>query len=156
MAASRKDFLTRPLLHQLGTVLRDYLLYSAQKDLDRFKTLALKAIESQQNVDRQQGSVAQLKAAIAADEAMIETAQTQLDYTNITAPSDGRIGMRLIDPGNIVHAADSASIATLTLTRPCAVLFTLRARGHGARPSGSGCLRRRQRAGAERRQSATC
>jgi membrane fusion protein, multidrug efflux system len=104
------------------------LLYSAQRDLDRFKTLALKAIESQQNVDRQQGSVDQLKAAIAADEAMIETAQTQLDYTNITAPSDGRIGMRLIDPGNIVHAADSASIATLTLTRPCAVLFTLPAR----------------------------
>src|SRR5262249_18371908 len=50
------------------------------------------------------------------------------DYTNITAPNDGRIGMRLIDPGNIVHAADTASIATLTLTRPCAVLFTLPAR----------------------------
>ena len=104
------------------------LLYSAQRDLERFKTLALKAIESQQNVDRQQGNVEQLKAAIAADEAMIETAQTKLDYTNITSPSDGRIGMRLIDPGNIVHAADTASIATLTLTRPSAVLFTLPAR----------------------------
>jgi multidrug efflux system membrane fusion protein len=104
------------------------LLHSAQKDLDRFKTLALKAIESQQNVDRQQGTVDQLKAAIAADQANIETAQTQLDYTNITAPSDGRMGVRLIDPGNVVHAADTASIATLTLTRPSAVLFTLPAR----------------------------
>jgi multidrug efflux system membrane fusion protein len=104
------------------------LLAAAQKDLDRYKMLALRAVESQQNVDRQQGTVDQLKAAVAADQAMIETAQTQLDYSNITAPSDGRIGVRQIDPGNVLHAADSASIATLVLTRPCAVLFTLPAR----------------------------
>jgi multidrug efflux system membrane fusion protein len=57
------------------------LLTAAEKDLTRFKGLALKAIEPQQNVDRQQGTVDQLKASIAADEAMIETAQTNLDYT---------------------------------------------------------------------------
>jgi len=104
------------------------LLVAAEKDLKRFKDLALKYVEPQQNVDRQQGTVDQLKAAIAADEAMIESAQTNLDYTNITAPSDGRMGVRLIDPGNVVHASDSASIATLTLTQPIAVLFTLPAR----------------------------
>jgi membrane fusion protein, multidrug efflux system len=104
------------------------LLTAAEKDLARFKALVLKAVESQQNVDRQQGTVDQLKAAIDADAAMIETAQTNLDYTNITAPSDGRMGMRLVDPGNIVHASDPRSIATLVLTQPSAVLFTLPAR----------------------------
>src|SRR5947208_8273265 len=82
------------------------LLVSAQKDLERFKSLVLKNIESQQNVDRQQGTVDQLKAALDADAAMIETAQTNLDYASIRAPSDGRIGVRLVDPGNIVHASD--------------------------------------------------
>jgi multidrug efflux system membrane fusion protein len=104
------------------------LLVAGEKDLKRFKDLALKNIEPQQNVDRQQGTVDQLKAAIAADEAMIETAQTNLDYTNITASSDGRMGVRLIDPGNVVRASDAGSIATLTLTQPIAVLFTLPAR----------------------------
>jgi multidrug efflux system membrane fusion protein len=104
------------------------LLVAAEKDLTRFKTLVAKAIESQQNVDRQQGTVDQLKAAIDADSAMIETAQTNLDYTNITAPSDGRMGVRLVDPGNIVHASDQGALATLTLTQPCAVMFTLPAR----------------------------
>jgi multidrug efflux system membrane fusion protein len=104
------------------------LLGAADKDLTRFKGLALKFVESQQNVDRQQGMVDQLKASIVADEAMIETAQTNLDYTNVTAPSDGRMGVRLVDPGNIVHASDQGSIATLTLTQPSAVMFTLPAR----------------------------
>jgi multidrug efflux system membrane fusion protein len=104
------------------------LLTAAEKDLARFKGLALKFIETQQNVDRQQGNVDQLKAAIVADEAMIETAQTNLDYTSITAPSDGRMGVRLIDPGNIVRASDPGSLATLVLTRPSAVMFTLPAR----------------------------
>ena len=104
------------------------LLTAAEKDLARFQTLVLKNVESQQNVDRQQGSVDQLKAAIDADAAMIETAQTNLDYTNITAPSDGRMGVRLVDPGNIVHATDQGAIAMLVLIQPAAVLFTLPAR----------------------------
>jgi membrane fusion protein, multidrug efflux system len=104
------------------------LLTAAEKDLARFKGLALKYIEPQQNVDRQQGTVDQLTAAVAADEAMIETAQTQLDYTSITAPSDGRIGVRMVDPGNIVHASDQGALAMLVLTKPSAVLFTLPAR----------------------------
>jgi multidrug efflux system membrane fusion protein len=103
-------------------------LVAAQKDLTRFKTLALKSFETEQNVDLQQAKVDQLKATIDADAAAIESAQTQLEYTTITAPNDGRIGVRLVDAGNVVHAADAASIATLVLTRPAMVLFTLPAR----------------------------
>jgi multidrug efflux system membrane fusion protein len=59
---------------------------------------------------------------------MIQTAQTNLEYTTITAPNDGRIGVRLVDPGNIVHPNDQSALATLVLTRPSAVMFTLPAR----------------------------
>jgi multidrug efflux system membrane fusion protein len=104
------------------------LLGSAQKDLTRFKTLALKNFESQQNVDLQQGKVDQLTAALDADDAAIETAQTQFDYTTVRAPSDGRIGVRLVDPGNVVHASDAGPIATLMLAQPAAVMFTLPSR----------------------------
>ena len=103
-------------------------LDSAQKDLSRSRTLVDKSFQTQQVVDQQQSKVDQLIASINADDAAIETAQTQLDYTLITAPSDGRMGVRSIDPGNIVRASDSAAIAMLTLTRPAAVLFTLSAR----------------------------
>jgi membrane fusion protein, multidrug efflux system len=101
---------------------------SASKDLERSNTLVKSNITSQQIVDQQQGKVDQLRAMIDADEAMIQTAQTNLDYTTITAPSDGRMGVRLVDPGNIVHANDQGALATLVLTRPSAVLFTLPAR----------------------------
>jgi multidrug efflux system membrane fusion protein len=104
------------------------LLGSAQKDLARFKALAIKSFESQQNVDLQQGKVDQLAAMVDADDAAIETAQTQLDYTTITAPSDGRIGVRLVDPGNVVRASDAGPIATLVQAQPAAVMFTLPSR----------------------------
>jgi multidrug efflux system membrane fusion protein len=103
-------------------------LGAAQKDLTRFKALAIKSFETQQNVDLQQGKVDQLAAALDADDAAIETAQTQLDYTTITAPSDGRIGVRLVDPGNVVRASDAGPIATLVLAQPAAVMFTLPSR----------------------------
>jgi multidrug efflux system membrane fusion protein len=104
------------------------MFISAGKDLARSKTLVQSNITSQQIVDQQQGKVDQLKASIAADDAMIQTAQTNLEYTSITAPNDGRIGVRLVDPGNIVHANDQQALATLVLTRPSAVMFTLPAR----------------------------
>jgi membrane fusion protein, multidrug efflux system len=106
----------------------DAQLISAQKDLHRSRTLVDKSFQTQQVVDQQQAKVDQLIASIDADQAAIETAQTQLDYTSIVAPSDGRMGVRMIDPGNIVHASDSSPIATLTLTKPSAVMFTLSAR----------------------------
>jgi multidrug efflux system membrane fusion protein len=106
----------------------DATLISAHKDLERARTLVVKSFETQQVVDQQQAKVDGQIAARKADDAMIEAAQTNLDFTSITAPSDGRMGVRMIDPGNIVHAADSSIIATLTLTKPVAVVFTLSAR----------------------------
>ena len=103
-------------------------LISARKDLQRSRTLVNQFFETKQVVDQQQAKVDQVIAMVDADQAMIETAQTNLDYTSIVAPSDGRMGVRLIDPGNIVHASDSSPIVTLTLTQPSAVLFTLSAR----------------------------
>jgi membrane fusion protein, multidrug efflux system len=98
---------------------------AAEKDLTRFRGLVLKNFETQQNVDQQQGKVDQAKAAVAADAASVESAETQLDYTDIKAPGDGRVGMRQIDPGNMIHVADTKPIVNLVLTQPCAVVFTL-------------------------------
>ena len=91
----------------------------------RFKSLVKTGFDTQQNIDQQQAKVDGAKASIAADEAMIETAQTNLDYTNIVAPSDGRMGVRLVDPGNVVHPSDSGSIALLVRTQPSHIVFTL-------------------------------
>jgi len=104
------------------------MLVAAQKDLVRFKSLAAKNFETEQNVDTQEAKVNQLIASIAADEAAIQSAQTELDYTTITAPNDGRVGVRLVDPGNLVRASDAGAIVSLVLTRPAAVMFTLPAR----------------------------
>jgi multidrug efflux system membrane fusion protein len=100
-------------------------LEAFQKDLARFKSLVKTGFDTQQNIDQQQAKVDGAKASIAADDAMIETAQTNLDYTNIVAPSDGRMGVRLVDPGNVVHPSDSGSIALLVRTQPSHVVFTL-------------------------------
>jgi membrane fusion protein, multidrug efflux system len=102
-------------------------LVSAMKDLQRSRTLVDKAFETQQLVDQQQAKVDQVLASVDADKAAIDTAQTNLDYTSIVAPSDGNMGVRLIDPGNVVRAAASKPIAMLTLTQPSAVIFTLSA-----------------------------
>ena len=91
-------------------------LIAARKDLERSRNLVAKFFETMQVVDQQQAKVDQVIAMVAADQAAIETAQTNLDYTSIVAPSDGRMGVRLIDPGNIVSASDSSPIVTLTLT----------------------------------------
>jgi multidrug efflux system membrane fusion protein len=100
-------------------------LAGLEKDLARFKTLGTRGFETQQNIDQQQAKVDTSRAAIVADEAAIETAQTQLDYTEIRAPSDGRMGVRMVDPGNVVRASDSGSIAVLVQAQPAIVLFTL-------------------------------
>ena len=112
------------------------LLVAAEKDLARDRMLVTRNAVSEQILDLQVAKVDQLKASIAADDTAIETAQTQLDYTTITAPNDGRVGIRSVDAGNIVRASDAGSraldaggpIATLMLTRPTAVVFTLPAR----------------------------
>jgi membrane fusion protein, multidrug efflux system len=100
-------------------------LISAQKDLARFQLLAKKDFATQQSVDQQIAKVDQFKASIDADQAAIEAAQTQLSYTNIKAPFDGRVGFRQVDPGNIVHANDPNPLTVLTQIRPSVAIFTL-------------------------------
>jgi membrane fusion protein, multidrug efflux system len=100
-------------------------LISAQKDLVRAKTLIDKNFQTQQVVDQTQAKVDQLAAAIDADQAAIENAETQLGYTTIAAPLSGRLGIRLIDRGNIVHATDSGGLVVITQVQPIAVIFSL-------------------------------
>ena len=69
--------------------------------------------------------VDQLVAQVKVDQAVIDNARTQLDYTRITSPIDGRTGIRLVDPGNIVHAADTTGIVVVTQMQPISVMFTL-------------------------------
>jgi len=100
-------------------------LIDAQKDLARFATLVRKNAETQQNLDAQQAKVDQFIAAIAADQASIEAAQTQLNYTTITAPIDGVVGFRQIDIGNIIHTTDPNPLTVLTQVKPADAIFTL-------------------------------
>ncbi|WP_109108914.1 efflux RND transporter periplasmic adaptor subunit [Azospirillum sp. TSO35-2] len=98
-------------------------LANARRDLER--NMNLKEFASRQTVDTQRALVAQYEAQIRADEAAIEAVQVQLNYTTITAPISGRIGLRNIDQGNVVRASDQNGIATITQIQPIAVLFTL-------------------------------
>ncbi len=82
------------------------LLANAKLDLDRYTMLVAKDFATRQSVDTQKAMVAQYQAAVAHDEAVIDNAKVQLGYTTITSPLAGRLGLRLIDQGNIVHATD--------------------------------------------------
>jgi multidrug efflux system membrane fusion protein len=89
-------------------------------------TLLLKnSVIDQQTYDTQKYTVDQLQALVAADQAAIENAQTQLDYTRITAPISGRVGIRLVDAGNIVRSTDTAGMLTINQVQPISVVFTL-------------------------------
>ena len=100
-------------------------LQSAQQDLERYTVLAPEELTSKQTLDAQRGLVGQLRAQVQGDEANIENARTQLAYTTITAPIEGRTGIRLVDPGNIVHATDTTGIVVLTQVQPISFIFTL-------------------------------
>lgn len=100
-------------------------LANARVDLTRYTKLAATAYTSAQQADTQKAMVAQLEAQIAQDQAQIDTARAQLSYTTITSPIDGRTGIRLVDQGNLVHAADTTGIVVITTLRPIAVVFTL-------------------------------
>ncbi|MBR0748947.1 efflux RND transporter periplasmic adaptor subunit [Bradyrhizobium japonicum] len=93
-------------------------------NLERFQKLAKQQFETQQNLDTQQALVDQMTAQVKGDQAAIDNAQTNLGYTSIKAPISGRTGFRLVDPGNIVHAADTTGIVTIAQLQPIAVQFT--------------------------------
>jgi membrane fusion protein, multidrug efflux system len=100
-------------------------LANAKLDLDRYTSLVAKNYATQQSVDTQKALIAQLDATIRGDQAAIENGETQLSYTTIISPLDGRTGMRLIDRGNIVHATDPVGLVVITQVHPIAVLFSL-------------------------------
>ncbi len=100
-------------------------LHNSELDLQRYSTLAQQSFASRQQLDTQTAAVAQNTALVAADTALLENAQTQLDYTNIRAPISGRVGFRLIDQGNIANASSQTGIATITQVQPITVVFTL-------------------------------
>jgi multidrug efflux system membrane fusion protein len=100
-------------------------LANAKRDLDRYLVLQPQDLASKQTVDTQHALVDQLTAQLAVDQAVIDNAQTQLEYTRITSPIEGRTGIRLVDPGNIVHGAAGTGIVVVTQVQPISVIFTL-------------------------------
>jgi multidrug efflux system membrane fusion protein len=100
-------------------------LANAKLDLQRYTVLQPQDLASKQTVDTQRATVDQLSAQLQVDQAVIDNARTQLDYTRITSPINGRTGIRLVDPGNIVHAAATTGIVVVTQVQPIAVIFTL-------------------------------
>lgn len=101
------------------------LLANALLDMKRYEELAPEDLASKQTVDTQRALIAQLSAQVKGDEAAIDNARTQLDYTTITSPIEGRTGIRLVDPGNIVHAADTTGMVVVTQLNPIAVIVSL-------------------------------
>ncbi len=97
---------------------------NAQLDLKRFTDLARQDFASRQQVDTQQATVDQFTAQIKGDQAAIDNAKTQLSYTTINAPISGRIGFRLVDQGNIVHASDTNGMLSIVQLQPISVVFT--------------------------------
>jgi multidrug efflux system membrane fusion protein len=101
------------------------VLNNAKVDLERYKMLRTTEAIPQQQLDTQVALVAQYEATIQQDAANIDNARLQLTYAKVTAPITGVAGLRLIDPGNIVHASDAAGMVVITQLQPISVLFTI-------------------------------
>ena len=100
-------------------------LVGAKLDLDRYEKLLGTGYQTRQSYDNQTALVAQLQAAIKGDEAQINTAKLNLGYADIRSPIDGRLGARLVDKGNLVHASDNTPLVMITELKPIFVSFTL-------------------------------
>ena len=100
-------------------------LANAQLDLTRYQSLAQRDFSSKQQVDTQRALVAQFQAQINGDQAVIDNARVQLEYATIRSPIDGRVGLRLIDEGNVIHATDPTGLVVVTQVQPIAIVFTL-------------------------------
>ncbi len=100
-------------------------LANARVDLERYANLLKTEGVTQQIYDTQKALVSQLEASIKSDQAAIDSTKVQLDYTTIRSPIDGRVGIRQVDAGNIVHANDANGIVVVTQLKPISVLFTL-------------------------------
>jgi len=109
-----------------GQMARDRaLLENARLDLERYRTLFEQDSIAKQQVDTQAALVRQYEGAVRVDQSQIDNARLQLAYARITAPIGGRVGLRLVDPGNIVRAGDATGLVVITQLAPIAVTFTV-------------------------------
>jgi multidrug efflux system membrane fusion protein len=107
-----------------GTMVHDQaLLKNAQIDLERYRTLLKQDSIASQQVDTQEALVRQYEGQVENDQGAIDNAKLQLVYTRVTSPITGRVGLRLVDPGNIVHAADANGLVTITQEQPSTVVY---------------------------------
>jgi membrane fusion protein, multidrug efflux system len=97
----------------------------AEVNLERYKLLYQEGVIPKQQLDTQAASVGQFDGAIKTDQGQIDNAKLQLAYARITSPITGRVGLRLVDPGNIVHATDTSGLVIITQVQPISVIFTL-------------------------------
>jgi multidrug efflux system membrane fusion protein len=100
-------------------------LENAQRDLQRYADLYKQGVIAQQQYQTQQSVVAQNEGLVRADDAAINNAKLNLVYCHIKSPIDGKVGLRLVDPGNMVHASDQNGLLVITQLQPIAVIFTL-------------------------------
>jgi len=100
-------------------------LNTAKANLARSRALLAAGVIAQQEFDTQEASAGQFEGTVQADKAAIDNAKLNLTYTRITSPLNGRIGLRLIDAGNMVHASDTNGMVVVTQMQPISVLFTL-------------------------------
>jgi multidrug efflux system membrane fusion protein len=109
-----------------GQMARDQaLLANALIDLERYRVLFAQDSVAKQQLDTQQALVRQYEGTVKIDQAAVDTAKLQLIYCRITAPISGRLGLRLVDPGNIVHASDANGLVVITQLQPIGVVFTI-------------------------------
>ena len=114
------------LTQAVGQMARDQaLLDNARLDLQRYQVLAEQDSVAKQQLDTQEALVRQYEGIVKVDQGSIDNAKLQLIYSRITAPVSGRIGLRLVDPGNIVHAADANGLAVITQLQPITVIFPI-------------------------------
>ncbi len=116
-------------LHQAeGQLAKDQAaLKNARADLERYKVLIAEDSVPRQQLDTQAATVDQIEATLKSDQAQIESARLNLTYSRITAPISGIVGLRQVDPGNIVHASDPGGLLVITQQQPIATLFTIAA-----------------------------
>ncbi len=109
-----------------GQIARDQAqLENAQLDLKRYQKLMAEDSIAQQQLDTQISLVRQYQSAVAADQSQVDSAQLNLIYTRITAPITGKLGLRQVDPGNIVHAGDTNGLVTIAQIQPIGILFSI-------------------------------
>ncbi len=112
------------LTQAVGQMAKDQaLLKNAQLDLERYQTLLSQDSISKQQVDTQAALVRQYEGTVQSDQGAIDSAKLQLTYSRVTAPITGRVGLRQVDPGNVVHASDATGLVVITQLQPITVIF---------------------------------